>query len=71
MWDSDGGGSTNHKGSSPIGRISFINPEIIPEYSGLISLLFLIIIVFPLIIQKTMKNKGKKSRINLLRIFIY
>jgi len=42
MWDSDGGGSNGgnvgHKIGIPTARIMFINPDVIPEFPGLIFL---------------------------------
>jgi hypothetical protein len=42
MWDSDGGGSSggsvSHKTGTPTARTMFINPDVIPEFPGLIFL---------------------------------
>ncbi|MCW3998296.1 MAG: hypothetical protein NWF10_06990 [Candidatus Bathyarchaeota archaeon] len=60
MWDSNGrgssGGSANHNERSPIGRTIFFNPEVIPEFSGLIPIFMIIILSIPLILRKRIKN---------------
>jgi hypothetical protein len=64
MWDSDGsgssGGNANHRASALIGRTVFFNPEIIPEFSGLIPIFMIILLSFPLIFRKRIKSISKK-----------
>jgi hypothetical protein len=58
LWDSNGGGSSggssSHTSSSQLNRTIFINPNAIPEFSALsISLIFVVIAMFVLIIKKS------------------
>ena len=64
MWDSNGrgssGGSANHSSRPLIGRTVLINPDIIPEFSGLLPLILIIIISLPVILRKLIKGDNQK-----------
>lgn len=66
MWDSDGGGSSggsvSHNSGAPTARTVFINPDVIPEFPGLIFLAVLAAMVIAALIFK--RRTSPKPRPN-------